>query len=155
MKEKPMSVSTHHTRDENGGAVVRNLLISIIGTLLLGITAVIPALADAPASERALEWMQIAFSNIEIVVAKGTEGQAADVTKHANVAKRAAENAIQVMPISDPHGREAAKLLREAIAYLDCAALEGQNDHLKPAINKAKIALDFADAAVMHVQHAH
>lgn len=130
-------------------------LTSIIATLLVSIITVIPVSADIPGAERALEWMQIAFSNIETAVERGTEGQAADMTAHANVAKRAAESAIEVMPISNPHGREAAKLLREAIAHLDDAAREGQNGHLKPAINKAKIALDFTDAAVMHVQHSH
>ena len=129
-------------------------LTLMIGTLLIGLIAVIPVSAEIPGSERALDWMQIAFSNIETALERGKEGQAADVAAHANVAKRAAESAIQVMPISNPHGREAVNLLREAIAYLDEAALEGQNGHLKPAINKAKTALDFADAAVMHVQHA-
>ncbi len=129
-------------------------LTLMIGTLLIGAITVIPVSAEIPGSERALEWMQIAFSNIETAVERGTEGQAADVTAHANVAKRAAESAIQVMPISNPHGREAVGLLREAIAYLDDAVREGQSGHLKPAINKAKTALDFTDAAVMHIQHA-
>ena len=127
----------------------------MIGTLLTGLIAVIPVSAEIPGSERALEWMQIAFANIETAVEQGPQGQAADVTAHANLAKRAAESAIPVMPTSNPHGREAANLLREAITYLDDAAREGQRGHLKPAINKAKIALDFVDAAVMHVQHSH
>ncbi len=130
-------------------------LTTIIGTLLIGAITVMPVSGDIPGSERALEWMQIAFSNIEIAVKRGYEGQTHDVTKHANVAKRAAESAIQVMPVSNPHGRQAVELLREAIANLDDAARDGQNGHLKPAIKKAAMALDFADAAVMHVQHAH
>ena len=113
------------------------------------------ATADIPGAEEAITHMDVAMTTIEKAM-KGSKGGHADtVSTLAREAITHSEAAIKVMPLHDGHGRQASDLLKEAITHLHGAVETSGKGSAKKAGADVMSALDFVEAALMHVQHAH
>ena len=58
------------------------------------------------------------------------------------------------MPTGNPHGREADSLLKEAIGNLTDAVQFVKEGQTKQAADRVYSALDFAEAAILHLRHS-
>ncbi len=113
------------------------------------------ATADIAGAEEAVSNMNAAMTTIEKAMKENRRGHAEGVSKLAKAAITQSEAAIKAMPSHDPHGRQAIDLLKEAIIHLQVVTRVSTARGAKKAAADAMSALDFVDAALMHVQHAH
>ena len=127
----------------------------IIGVGLFFFFGVGPADADVPGSQEALKHMEAALAEVESAAKHARQGQAEEVSSHSNRAMQYAQQAIEVMPTGNPHGRQADSLLKEAIANLTDAVQLLNGGQTKKAADRVRSALDFADAAISHLRHSH
>ena len=111
--------------------------------------------ADVPGSQEALKHLDATLAEVESAAKHAKQGHADEVSAHSNQAIQHAKQAIKVMPTGNPHGREAYSLLKEAIANLTDAVQFVDGGHTKKAADHVYSALDFADAAILHLRHSH
>ena len=111
--------------------------------------------ADVAGSKEAISYMNATVSAVENAAKHAKQGDDQQVSLHARQAIEHAKQAINAMPMGDPHGREASSLLKEAIMNLDKAIERANGGSAKEATDHVNSALDFADAAILHVRHSH
>ena len=128
------------------------LLVISIGLFFLGMGL---ANADVPGSEDALKHMDVALAEVEKAVKHARQGQVEEMIMYSHKAIQYAQQAIEVLSTGNPHGREAYSLLKEAIANLTDAVQFVDGGHTKKAADRVHTALDFADAAILHLRHSH
>jgi len=113
------------------------------------------ATADIAGAEEAVSNMNAAMTTIEKAMKESKGGDAEGASELARVAITQSEAAIKALPSHDAHGRQAIDLLKEAITHLQVVARVSTDLGAKKAGSDVMSALDFVDAALMHVQHAH
>ena len=123
------------------------LAITVVGT-----TALADELAGA---EEALKHMNATLSTVESAAKYAKQGNGSETSLHCRQAITHAEQAIKAMPMGNPHGREAASLLEEAIENLNSTIEFADQGNAKKAKDRVNTALDFTDAAISHVLHSH
>ena len=133
----------------------KSLYLSLLASLCSLLFIPQLAIAEIPGAEEAVTNMNAAMATIKEAIKESKSGHAKDVAELAKVAIRQSEFAIKAMPSHDPHGRQATDLLKEAITHLQVVARVSTDRDAKNAGADAMSALDFVDAALMHVQHAH
>lgn len=111
--------------------------------------------ADVPGSKDALKHMDVALAELERAARHARQGQTDEMNAYSHKAIQHALQAIEVLPTSNPHGREAYSLLKEAIANLTDAVQFVDRSQIKKAAGRVYTALDFADAAISHLRHSH
>ncbi|HIB53915.1 MAG TPA: hypothetical protein EYO39_03710 [Nitrospirales bacterium] len=132
--------------------MVKLLIMGVGLFFLLGVGL---ADADVRGLEDALKHMNVALAEVEKAVKHARQGQAEEMTMYSHKAIQHAQQAIEVLPAGNPHGREAYSLLKEAIANLTDAVQLVDGGHTKKAADRVHTALDFADAAISHLRHSH
>ena len=128
------------------------VLVIALGLFFCGVGVVG---ADVPGSQEALTHMDATLAEVESAAKHAKQGHADKISNHSNQAIQHAKQAIEVMPTGNPHGREAGTLLKEAIANLTDAVQLVNGGQTKKAADRVYSALDFADAAISHLRHAH
>ena len=109
--------------------------------------------ADVPGSQEALKHMDATLAAVESAAKYAKQGHVEEVSDHSHQAIQYAQQAIEVMPTRNPHGREADSMLKEAIANLTDAVQFVNGGQTKKAAARVYSALDFADAAILHLRH--
>lgn len=138
--------ATHHSK----------ALTRVVCTLVLICIVVVPGIASAAiiGSEETMIHLNAAMSTLETAMAEGKNGNAAEASRLVGEAIANTREAISAMP-SDPHGRQAIDMLHEAMAFLHQAVKVGNEGLAKKAADHVMVALDFTEAAMEHVHHAH
>lgn len=123
--------------------------------VMVGIILLVPVWADAdiPGAKESIEFIRASLAEIQVAEKGGEEGRADDLSDHADRAIPLIEKASKAMPLNNPHGREADSLLKEAVIHLQAAVGLVETRNGKRAVSHVSIALDFVDAALMHVEH--
>lgn len=106
-------------------------------------------------SNDALSHLKATLAAVEEAAGHAKQGHGDQTSSYAREAIKHAKEAIDRMPAGDAHAREASGLLKEAIVNLDKAVASADGGDVKKARNGINSALDFTDAAIMHLQHSH
>ena len=106
-------------------------------------------------SGNALSHLNATLGAVEEAAGHAKQGHGDQTASYARKAIEHAKQAIDTMPTGDAHAREATGLLKEAISNLDKAVASADGGDVKKARSGINSALDFTDAAIMHLQHSH
>ncbi len=113
------------------------------------------AYADLEGATESLKHMDATVSTIEDAVKHASQGHGDQVSSHSIQAIAHAEQAIKAMPTGNAHAREAVSLLKEAVVNLNKATHLANEGNTKKATSYVNMALDFSDAAILHLRHSH
>ncbi len=113
------------------------------------------AYAGLEGAGESLKHMDAAVVTIEDAAKHASQGHGDQVSSHSSQAITHAEQAIKAMPTGNAHARESLTLLKEAVENLNKATQFANEGNTRKATNHVNLALDFVDAAILHLRHSH